>query len=91
MKKMLICLVFACLVGCTDAQVSKLAAYGDSARVTCYSGGEVVFDAYSTGKVAKPDSGSDGYQFRDTRTGRLVEVSMDCKIDYGSTPPEESE
>ena len=73
------------VTGCTDTQRASLDAYGDSARVTCYSGGEVVADDFSTGKVANA-SNSDGYEFKSKTTGRLAQFSGDCVIDYGATP-----
>ena len=67
---------------CTDTQMSELSAYGDPANVTCYSGGVVVFEGRSTGKVSSSTS-SDGYLFRDASTRRLTEVSGDCVLQYG--------
>jgi hypothetical protein len=58
----------------------------EEARVTCYSGGEVVYDGFSTGKV-RSEANSDGYNFKDSHTGRLREVSGDCDIDYGAKKP----
>lgn len=73
------------VTGCTDTQRASLGAYGDSARVTCYSGGQVVADDFSTGKVANA-SDSDGYEFKSSTTDRFTQFSGDCIIDYGATP-----
>lgn len=73
------------VTGCTDTQRASIGAYGDSARVTCYSGGAVVADDFSTGKVHNA-SNSDGYEFKSTTTGRFTQFSGDCIIDYGSSP-----
>jgi len=73
-------------IGCTDAMQSKIGAYGDSARVTCYSGGELVFDDFSTGKVQSEES-SDGWYFRSVTTQRLISMAGDCRIDYGAKAP----
>lgn len=65
------------LAGCTDATVSKFAALGNPTDVTCYSGGEVIYQGSSTGAVESPTN-SDGWRFKDAETKRLVEVSGDC-------------
>jgi hypothetical protein len=81
--------ILAALVGvsaCTDTERAKFSALGDPARVTCYSGGRATFDDFSTGKVMNPD-GSDGYQFMSATSGRLVEASGDCVVDYGAVRP----
>ena len=55
MKKLMILAIVALgMTSCTDAGFEKLTNYGNSASVTCYSGGK------STGKVAS-ESSSDGY------------------------------
>jgi hypothetical protein len=69
------------LIGCTDAEWSKLAALGDRAHVVCYSGGKPIYDGYSTGKPLSED-GSDGYFFRDEKDQVLREVSGECVISY---------
>lgn len=66
-------------IGCTDADRSKLGGYGDSFYVAQYSGGVCVSEWISTGKVHSED-GSDGYYFKDKRSGRLIEVSGDVII-----------
>lgn len=67
--------------GCTDAQRGKIAALGSSASVKCYSGGVLIYDGRSTGKVSS-ESNSDGYNFVDRETGYTKEVSGDCDITY---------
>lgn len=66
-----------------DSTVAKLEAFGGSAHVTCYSGTEVIYEGFSSGKVLS-EEGSDGYFFRDSKTGRAMEVSGNCVIDYGA-------
>ena len=77
------------LTGCTDAFVGKLESYGDSARVTCYSGTKLIFDDCSTGKIAS-EANSDGYFFRSKATGRNVEVAGNCVIAYNQECPEKA-
>ena len=82
MKKLLVLSVATVsLIGCTDAEMSRLFSFGDSAKVTCYSGGEVIYSGYSTGKI-KSEENSDGYFFKDKKTGSLMEVSGNCVIVY---------
>ena len=77
------------LSGCTDACTSSLSAYGSKARVTCHSGGKVIYDGCSTGKV-ESNAHSDGYGFKDAQTQRYVDVSGECFIDYDAPCPKES-
>lgn len=82
MKKIMLIVAVSLLVfNCTDAKRSKLFAFGDSAHVKCYSGGQVIYDGYSTGKILSEES-SDGYYFRDKETDLLMEVSGNCVITY---------
>ena len=82
MKKAILLISIALIAtSCTDAGVSKLFSYGDSAHIKCYSGGEVIYNGYSTGKI-KSEEGSDGYYFRDKETKLLMEVSGSCVITY---------
>jgi len=69
------------LLGC-DASIGKLTALGDSASVQCWSGGKLIFDGRSTGKVLSEES-SDGYFFKDESDGKFKEVSGNCVITYG--------
>lgn len=71
---------------CTDTQMAHFGALGNSGRVTCYSGGKMIADDYSTGKIANA-GGSDGYEFKSVSTGRLEQFSGDCVVDYGVQRP----
>lgn len=73
------------LAGCTDATVGKLKALGSSAHIECYSGGTLIYDGRSTGKV-KSETNSDGYFFVDRETGLPMEVSGNCVITYDDAP-----
>lgn len=74
------------LAGCSDARMAKFSALGTPARVTCFSGGEIVLDDFSTGKVLAEEH-SDGIYFNSRTTGRLVETSADCVVDHMTTVP----
>jgi len=80
MKKFLI-ITAILLSGCTSAQRGKIMSIGSSAHVVCYSGGVVIYDGYSTGKVSN-ESDSDGYYFVDKKDGVTKEVSGNCIISY---------
>ena len=78
-------------LGCSDAFTSAVGSslLGTNARITCHSGGVIIFDGCSTGKVHS-EAQSDGYYFRDAETNRLVEVSGECFIDYDAPCPTKS-
>jgi hypothetical protein len=63
--------------GCTDATWSKVTQYGGSQHIKCYSGGVLIYEGDSTGKVVS-EQGSDGYYFEDATTHEVVEISADC-------------
>ena len=78
MKKGIIVALIVLLAGCTDAKRASWSAYGDEARITCYSGAQVIFDDTSTGKVAQLDG--DGITFKSKKTGRYVRAFADCIV-----------
>ena len=78
MKRIILVVAVLVLAGCTDAERASLAAYGDEARVVCYSGTQVIFDDTSTGKVAQLDG--DGITFKSKKTGRYVRAFADCIV-----------
>lgn len=80
MTKILIILTLAAsAAGCSDTQWARFSAIGSAGHVTCYSGGHVIFDGNSTGKIENAHA-SDGYEFKDAATGKLVRVSGDCLV-----------
>lgn len=78
MKNKFILLIM--LSGCTDAGLKQFTTLGSSGHITCYSGGKVIYDGYSTGKIAS-EKQSDGWYFEDLKTGKLIRVSGDCLIE----------
>ena len=74
-----IILLALALTGCTDAAYSSLASYGSSATVVCYSGGTVIYDGESTGRVASTAQ-SDGWEFNEKTTNKFKRVSGDCVV-----------
>ncbi len=88
MRKALIAVAMiaaASVAACTEAGNARTFNYGQTGRVTCHTGGVVVFDDFSTGRIEKHES-SDGFYFVSTTSGRLSEVTGDCIIDYGVSP-----
>jgi len=62
------------LSGCSDAERAGLSAWGQKHRITLYSGGQVVGQWESTGKI-EDEAHGDGRYFKDDKTGRLVSIS----------------
>lgn len=84
MKKLFALTAIVALLGvgaCTDTDVAHLQSYGNSAHITCYSGGKVIVDDNSTGKLLNAN-GSDGYEYMSKTTGKLHQVSGDCVVVY---------
>jgi hypothetical protein len=79
MNRFIICLFCILFVGCTDGFYKRFAVLGDPAKITCYSGGKVIYEGTSTGKVGAEEQ-SDGWYFEDADTHKLVRVSGDCVI-----------
>ena len=69
------------LTSCTRSSRQKLAStvVNDGYKIEMYSGGKLVKQWISTGKVHSSKD-SDGYYFEDEATGLLVEVSGDVVI-----------
>lgn len=86
MKKAVL-LIMATLAGCTDAEYSQYASYGEAANIECYSGGQAYYRGRSTGKI-HTEAHSDGWYFQEQGSNHLVRVSGSCMIRQktGSTP-----
>jgi len=79
--KILAALIFAVIVsGCTDARKASFLSFGKEHKVTMYNGGVLVREWISSGKVESM-SQSDGWQFMDKATGKLVRVGGDVIIE----------
>lgn len=80
MKKFLIAAaVVLMLAGCTDAERASIGAYGEQSDVVCYSGGAVIREDVSTGKVLPLDG--DGFSYRSAKTGKFVRSFADCILE----------
>lgn len=69
----------ALAAGCTDTERARFGALGSSGTVVCYSGGHEFYRGTSTGKIHNAEH-SDGYEFKDAATGKLVRVQGDCLV-----------
>ena len=68
------------LDGCSNAEMAQWTALGSDAHIVCYSGTLVTYDGYSSGKVST-EHGSDGWFFKDKKTGHLMRISGACVIE----------
>lgn len=78
--KYIVTVIVLFFIGCTDTQRAALSAYGNEGHIRCYSGGKLIFEGTSTGKLSTV-SQSDGWEFKDKSTGKFIRVSGDCVIE----------
>jgi hypothetical protein len=67
------------LTGCYSATRAKMLSSGQDHHITQYSGGVIVGEWISNGRVFSEEH-SDGYYFEDKATGKVVEVSGNIQI-----------
>ena len=60
--------------GCSHANMAAVNAWGQRHRITLYSGGKIVGQWESSGKIENEEAG-DGRYFQDDKTGLLVTIS----------------
>lgn len=77
-KGLMTALFLAVVMGstsCTDAQRAKVGGLGDEFKVEMINcDGSVARSWISSGKVSS-EANSDGYYFKDKKTGKLIEVT----------------
>ena len=68
--------------GCSASQRAKmpLSSYQYNYKVTLYSGGKLISEWHTIGKVHS-EGESDGYYFLDKQTNRLIEIAGDIIIE----------
>ena len=59
------------LAGCYDAQLASIGAIGSEASVKCYSGGQLIYEGKSTGRVSST-SQSDGWEFMEAGSHNFI-------------------
>lgn len=67
------------VLGCSNADMAAISAWGKRHDVKCYSGGVLIYQGYTTGKIEN-EAQSDGYYFQDDSTKKFVTVSGNCVI-----------
>jgi predicted small secreted protein len=67
------------IAGCTDTEMAGFDAYGKSQHIKQFSGGQLIGEWDSTGKVLNEPQ-SDGYRFSDEKTHKIVRVSGTVQI-----------
>ena len=76
----LLILIAILITGCTDAEWdARVASLGEVHQVDCYSGGQKIFEAQTSGKVLGLEGG--GWAFR-TTDNRFVKTFADCFVWY---------
>jgi hypothetical protein len=77
--KAILLLAALVLSGCTDAERGSLGAYGETAEISCFSGGKEVFKDSSTGKVSVLEGGG-GWHYKSKLSGQYVRTYADCFV-----------
>ena len=76
------------LAACTQAQRAQYEYVGESAAITCYTAdGHIIYQGHSTGLVTN-ESNSDGWEWIDSNTKSMVEVTGTCLFIYGAVEQE---
>lgn len=75
----LIYLLPLCFIGCTAAEVKQMTTIGNAGHIICYSGGKIIYEGNSTGKISTEHE-SDGWFFEEEGSHKLIRISGDCVI-----------
>jgi hypothetical protein len=67
------------LGGCSNGDQAKINAWGQDHVIKQFSGGQLIGQWESTGKVSN-ETQSDGYYFQDKAAGKMVTVSGTVQI-----------
>lgn len=79
MKIALIVAALVAVAGCTDADMAHWSQFGDEGHIQCFSGGQVIYDGHSTGKIQSNQS-EDGLYFKEKESGKFVRLYADCVV-----------
>lgn len=79
MKHMMMLSMILGLAGCTDATMAHMGQLGDESSVQCFSGGQVIYNGTSTGKI-ESNANEDGIYFREKESGKFVRLYADCIV-----------
>lgn len=78
--KYILLIVSVLLFGCTDTQIASIDAYGKQGSIKCYSGGKLIYEGVATGRIQTVHQ-SDGWEFKDSKSGKFLRVTGDCVIE----------
>ncbi len=78
-KNMFLVLFVFIVCSCSNADIAAMNAWGQRHHVKCWSGGIVIYEGHTTGKIEN-ERQSDGYFFQEQESGKLVGVSGNCLI-----------
>lgn len=79
MKIAIISMAVVLAAACTDADMAHMSQLNDPAHVQCFSGGQIVYDGHSTGKIQSNQS-EDGLYFKEKESGKFVRLYADCVV-----------
>jgi hypothetical protein len=80
MKYLVLILCLLCLTSCTDSFRSSFTSLGSEHRVCLYSGGKLVREWRSTGKVTSGEHGT-RFAFRDKETKSYIRVTGNVTVE----------
>jgi len=79
MKGLFVLTALLAVAGCTDATMAHIGQLGDQSAVQCFSGGQVVYNGTSTGKI-ESNANEDGIYFKEKESGKFVRLYADCIV-----------
>lgn len=79
MKILILLSILCCFCGCTDTDKAAFDSLNRKHIVKLYSGGVLIGEWISSGKVF-PEDGGAGYKFADSKTGLIVRVQGDVFV-----------
>jgi hypothetical protein len=79
MRSVLIIGLLLVATNCSSRTKASYSAWGSDAEIACFSGGVLILQGKSDGKVFQEESGS-GYSWQDKASGKLLRSNADCII-----------
>ena len=70
-------------LGCADVDAARSAARDEGRHITCYSGGQIIYEGDSSGRVINHTGGPS--EWVDKKTGMYYRTYADCL--YATTLP----
>ena len=85
MHKYILGLALVLTISCTSTERASMMSYGKSGKITCYSGGQIIYAGESVGKIETVQN-SDGWEFQEKETRVFIRVSG-ADFNTGETYP----